>query len=441
MTAQQPPLHHQGIRRLNRASVASFVLFFAALFSTGCNGEVELSREVPVTVEVVREVPATVEVTREVPVTVEVLVTIELTREVPATVEVPVTREVPVTVEVTREAPTVTSLQQDRTGTGSRLNLVRERGKLICAGRTNVPGWGYLDLAGNNVGFDIDLCRTVAAAVLGDPHAVEIRPITAPERGPTIQPGEVDLLIRNITWTVSRDAKWGNYPQTMFYDGQESLARRSLGLKSALELTGSRVCVASETTTELNLLDFSREHQLKIEVAAFESTEEALLSYQEGHCQALTNDHSQLVILASLLQDPTAHTVLPETISEEPMGPVVPHGDDQWFDIVKTVMSILIYGEAYGITSDSVPARPTGVLAVDRFLGYHGSFGQDSLGLSLTVAQDVLRDMGNYGQIYSRNLDAGGIHIPREGSRNALWADAPCEDCPKGGQIYAAPLR
>ena len=285
-------------------------------FLTGCNGEVELSREVPVTVEVVREVPATVEVTREVPVTIEV------TREVPATVEI--TREVPVTVEVTREAPTVTSLQKDQTGTGSRLNLVRERGKLICAGRTNVPGWGYLDLAGNNVGFDIDLCRAVATAVLGDPHAVEVRPITPAERGPTIQAGEVDLMVRNITWTVSRDARWGNYPHTMFYDGQGFLTRRSLGLKSALELTGARVCVVAETTTELNLLDFSREHQLEIEVAAFESIEEALRSYQEGHCQSLTNDHSILVLLASLLQDPTAHTVLPETISEEPMGPVAP---------------------------------------------------------------------------------------------------------------------
>ena len=453
MTPQQPPLHHQGIRKLKRKSVASFVLFFAGLFLIGCNGEVELSREVPVTVEVIREVPATVEVTREVPVIVEVTrevtATVEVTREVPVTVEVTrevtatveVTREVPVTVEVKREAAPVTSFQQDQKGTGGRLNLVRERGKLICAGRTNVPGWGYLDLAGNNVGFDIDLCRAVATAVLGDPHAVEVRPITAAERGPTIQAGEVDLMVRDITWTVSRDAKWGNYPHTMFYDGQGFLTRRSLGLKSALELTGARVCVVANTTTELNLLDFSKEHQLEIEVAAFESTEEALLSYQKGHCESLTNDHSQLVILASVLQDPTAHTVLPETISEEPMGPVVPHGDDQWFDIVKTVMSILIYGEAYGITSDSVPAKPTGILAVDKFLGYQGSFGQDSLGLSLTVAQDVLRAVGNYGQIYSRNLDAGGIHLAREGSRNALWADAPCEDCPKGGQIYAAPLR
>ena len=145
--------------------------------------------------------------------------------------------------------------------------------------------------------------------------------------------------------------------------------------------------------------------------------------------------------MSSYLNHPDAHAVLPETVSEEPIGPVVPHGDDQWFDIVKTVMAILINGEAYDITSEAVPSAATGLRSLDTFLGYAGSFRQDSLGLSQTVAQDVLRAVGNYGEIYNRNFDARGVHIPRVGTRNALWADAPCEDCPKGGQIYAAPFR
>ena len=414
-------------------SAALFLPLMAGLLSGACAGEVEVAREVPVTVEVTREVPVTVEATRQVPITVEV------TREVPVTVEV--IREVPVTVEETRKIPGPPSSEQKQPGEESRLNRVRERGRLICAGRTNIPGWGYLDRAGNNTGFDIDLCRAVAAAVLGDPEAIEVLPITAAERGPAIQSGQVDLMVRTVTWITSRDVAWGNYAQTMFYDGQGFLVRKDLSLISALELSRAQVCVVAETTTELNLLDFSNKHGLDIEVVPFQNTEEALTSYELGRCDSLTNDRSQLASLGSVLQEPTAHTVLPETISEEPLGPIVPHGDDQWFDIVKMVMSILNYGEAYGITSDSIPASPTGVMAVDRYLGYRGSFRQEDLGLSRTVAQDVLKAVGNYGEIYSRNLDSRGIHIPREGSRNALWATAPCGECPKGGQIYAAPLR
>ena len=324
----------------------------------------------------------------------------------------------------------------------NRLQTVRDRGTLICASRNDVPGFGYLDAAGNNVGFDIDLCRAVAAAVLGDPDAIEIRLITAAERGPTIQSGEVDLLVRTVTWTASRDAHWGNFAQTMLYDGQGFMVRKDLGVASALDLKDVAVCVASGTTTELNLEDFSKRHNLNITVKPFYYTEELLSAYQEGECQAFTNDHSQLAPLRShVLDDPQAHVILPEIISEEPLGPVVPHGDDQWFDIVKTVMAILIYGEAYDISQDSIPRASTGDSRVDRLLGIEGSFGQERLGLSRTVAQDVLRAVGNYGEIYNRNLGSGGLNVPREGGPNALWAHAPCQDCPKGGQIYAAPLR
>ena len=323
----------------------------------------------------------------------------------------------------------------------NRLQTVKDRGTLICASRNDVPGYGFLDASGNNVGFDIDLCRAVATAVLGDPNAIQIQLITAAERGPTIQSGEVDLLVRTVTWTTSRDAQWGNYVQTMFYDGQGFMVQGDLGLTSALELQDATVCVTQGTTTELNLQDFSNQHNLNITPLTFEDTDAVSAAYQGGQCDAFTNDRSQLAAIGSGFDDPGAHTILPETISEEPLGPVVPHGDDQWFDIVKTVMAILIYGEAYGISSGSVPSSVTGTTVVDRLLGTEGDFGQESLGLSATVAQDVLRAVGNYGEIYARNLGPDGINLPREGGRNALWADAPCQDCPKGGQIYAAPLR
>ena len=337
----------------------------------------------------------------------------------------------------------VGEMAEDMTvATGERLQEVKSRDKVICASRYDVPGYGYLDALGNNVGFDIDLCRALAAAVLGDPNKIEIRLITAAERGPTIQSGEVDMLVRTVTWTTSRDSQWGNYAQTMFYDGEGFLVRKDLGLISALELQGASVCVTQGTTTELNLQDFSNQNGLNIEPLTFEDTDAAVAAYEAGQCDAFTNDRSQLAVLSTALADQDAHTILPETISEEPRGPVVPHGDDQWFDIVKTVMGILIYAEAYGVSSSNVPTSVTGDTKVDRLFGLEGSYGQESLGISNTAAQDVIRAVGNYGEIYARNLGPNGINLPRsDGDRNALWSAAPCEDCPKGGQIYSAPLR
>ena len=337
----------------------------------------------------------------------------------------------------------VGEMAEDMTvATGERLQEVKSRDKVICASRNDVPGYGYLDASGNNVGFDIDLCRALAAAVLGDPNKIEIHLITAAERGPTIQSGEVDMLVRTVTWTTSRDSQWGNYAQTMFYDGQGFLVRKDLGISSALELQGASVCVTQGTTTELNLQDFSNQNGLNIEPLTFEDTDAAVAAYEAGQCDAFTNDRSQLAVLSTALADQDAHTILPETISEEPLGPVVPHGDDQWFDIVKTVMGILIYAEAYGVSSSNVPTSVTGDTKVDRLFGLEGSYGQESLGISNTAAQDVIRAVGNYGEIYARNLGPNGINLPRsDGDRNALWSAAPCEDCPKGGQIYSAPLR
>ena len=323
----------------------------------------------------------------------------------------------------------------------SRLARVQERGNLICATGNDTPGFGFVDDGGNNVGFDLDLCRAVAVAVLGDPSAVEFRIVDAAERGPILQAGEVDMLSTVTTWTSSRDSQWGNFTQTMFYDGQGFMAPLSLGVSSALELRDASVCVTQGTTTELNLQDFSNEAKLNISAVTFEDSEAALDAYRNGQCDAFTTDRSALSSLLTTFDNPDDHAILPETISEEPLGPVVPHGDEQWYDLVKTVMAILIYAEAFGIGMDNVPTAVTGETQVDRLFGLEGSYSQETMGLSQTVAQEVIRKLGNYGEIYDRHLGSGGIGLPREGGRNSLWADAPCSDCPKGGQIYAAPLR
>ena len=322
---------------------------------------------------------------------------------------------------------------------GSRLATVRERGKLICASNKALPGFGFLDEGGNTAGFDIDLCRAVAAAVLGDANAVEFRPLTAAERGPTMQSGEVDLMSRNTTWTSSRDSQWGNFAPTMFYDGQGFMVPKSLGVSNMDELQGAKVCVQQGTTTELNLQDFSNQNNMDLDVVTFPDNVSANEAYLAGQCDALTTDRSGLVSNRVGFESPDYHTILPGTISEEPLGPVVPHGDEQWFDVVSTVMGILVYAEAFGVTQNSVPTAVTENSAVDRLFGLEGGFGQDTLGLDETVAQTVIGAVGNYGEIYDRHLTPLGLE--REGSRNALWSAAPCQDCPKGGQIYTAPLR
>ena len=322
----------------------------------------------------------------------------------------------------------------------SRLELVRDRGKVVCATLGNTPGFGFLDEDGNLEGFDIDLCRAVAAATLGDADAVELRRITAAERGPVMQSGEVDLLVFVTTWTSSRDAAWGDFVPTMFYDGQGFMAPGRLGLSSAYDLEGASVCTVAGTTSELNMTDFFRQNRMEHSPVIFESADVAFQAYRQGACDAFTTDRSALAALRSSLADPGEHVILPETISEEPLTPLVPHGDSQWFDIVKTVMAILIQGEALGVSSANVAELTASDSAkVKRLLGVEGSWGQADLGLDLAVAQTVISMVGNYGEIYDRHLGSDGLGLPR--GRNALWADAPCVDCPKGGQIYAPPLR
>ena len=341
-------------------------------------------------------------------------------------------------IEATVEARVQATLTATE-GRVGRLERVRNRSAVACASNDTLAGFGYSDASGNVKGFDIDLCRAVAAAVLGNPDAVELHNTTASERGPLLQSGEIDIMSRNTTWTSSRDAQWGNFAQTMFYDGQGFMVSNSKEVSSILELKGATICVQQGTTTELNLQDFDNQNQMGFLILTFPDNISTDVAYSGGQCDALTTDRSGLVSTRQGLANPQDHTILAGTISEEPLGPVVPSGDDQWYDIVKVVMAILIYAEAYGITSDNIPTSLTGNTPVDRMLGLEGAFGQEELGLSLTVAQDIVRAVGNYGEIYERHLTPLGI--AREGSRNALWSAAPCTDCPKGGQIYAAPLR
>jgi general L-amino acid transport system substrate-binding protein len=219
----------------------------------------------------------------------------------------------------------------------ARLEVVKERGKVVCGARTDLLGFGYLDSEGNNLGFDVDFCRAVAAAVFGDPTAVEFVPLTAAERGPALQTNEVDLLSRNCIWTSSRDAQWGNFATVMFYDGQGMMVRKDLGATKLEDLDGATICVTTGTTTEKNLADNFRALGLEFTAVTFEKTADVYNAYEEGRCDATTSDKSQLAAVREGFAEPDAHEILDLTMSKEPLTPAVPSGDDAWFDAVKLV--------------------------------------------------------------------------------------------------------
>ncbi len=315
----------------------------------------------------------------------------------------------------------------------NRLQKVKDRGKVVCATGNDTPGFHSLDASGKSIGFDVDLCRAVAAAVLGDADAVEYEFTDLAERGPALQSGEIDVMNLTTTWTSTRDVNWGNFAPVMFYDGQGFMAKKELGVTSARELEDAAICVTTGTTTELNLADYFRQHNINFTPTVFDQSEVAVDAYLAGQCDAFTTDRSGLASYLSEFADPEAHVILPEIISEEPLTPVVPHGDETWFDIVKVVMTGLIYAEAFGIDSSNVDEMAAGDnVKAKRLLGVEGDFGQEALGVSKTLLQDAIKQVGNYGEIYERNLGEQGIGLPRQG-RNDLWIN--------GGQIYAAPLR
>ncbi len=352
--------------------------------------------------------------------TVEVVKTIEVEKTVIVTVEVPAAAGTPVPV-----APS---------GFGETLKTVQARGTLICGVNSQVPGFGFLDQQGNFSGLDVDFCRAIAAAIFGDPAKVEYRPVTAQERFTALQTGEIDVLIRNTTWTSSRDTELAtNFVATTFYDGQGMMVRKDSGITDLEGLAGGTICVLKGTTTEQNLADQMAAHSVTYTPLVFENPDEVAGAYDEGRCDGYTADKSQLVARQTTVATPADHIILDVTMSKEPLGPVVRHGDDQWFDIVQWTVFATFTGEEMGITSANIDdiKGSTQDPNIMKFLGLEGDMGL-KLGLGNDWAYNIIKLVGNYAEIYDRNLGPDTpFNLPR--GPNASYLD--------GGLLYAPPIR
>jgi general L-amino acid transport system substrate-binding protein len=313
------------------------------------------------------------------------------------------------------------------------LDQVKQRGYLNCGSNPGLPGFGLPDDAGNWTGFDVDFCRAVAAAIFDDPSKVKFLPLTAKDRFTALQSGEVDLLAHNTTWTLSREAGQGLlFTGVNFYDGQGFMVREKLNISSALELSGASICVQQGTTSELNLADFFHAHQMPYEPVTFATSDEAVKAYESGRCDAFTTDTSALYVERAKLSEPDAHVILPEIISKEPFSPAVRQGDDQWFNLVKWVNFVMLDAEEAGITSANVDEQMTSDNPeARRLLGVEGNFGE-GLGLTRDWAYRIVKHVGNYAEVFNRNLGEGSpLKIKR--GLNALWSH--------GGIQYAPPVR
>jgi general L-amino acid transport system substrate-binding protein len=339
---------------------------------------------------------------------------------------------VPVAVEGTAQPPEILK----PAGYGDTLKAVRAYGKVKCGVHTSLLGFGYLDANGRNVGFDIDFCRAVAAAVLGDPEAIEAVPITAADRGPVLQTGEVDMVTRNMTWTTKRDAEWGNFTWITFYDGQGFLVRADSGITTLQDMDGATVCVTTGTTTEKNLATAFADAGLTYEAVPFEDTPSVYSAYVEGRCDVATSDKSQLASARAGFTNPEEHVILPMTISKEPLTPAVPHGDEQWFGIVKTVIWGLINAEEFNITSDNVDQMKSSENSdIRSMLGVEGEadWGYTTLGLTPDSLAKAISAVGNYGEIYDRYFGPNGMAFVLDRGLNNLWTN--------GGLMYAPPIK
>ncbi|MDN2564986.1 amino acid ABC transporter substrate-binding protein [Aquibium sp. A9E412] len=313
------------------------------------------------------------------------------------------------------------------------LDDVKERGTLKCGVSQGLPGFSNPDADGNWSGLDVDFCKAVAAAVFDDPSKVEYVPLSAKERFTALQSGEVDLLSRNTTWTMSRDTQLGlNFAVVNYYDGQGFMVRKDMNINSALQLSGAAVCTNTGTTTELNVADYFRANNMDYELVAFEKADEVVAAYDAGRCDVYTTDQSGLYAQRLKLTNPDEHMVLPEIISKEPLGPAVRQGDDQWLNVMKWVHFAMLQAEESGVTQDNVEEmknsdNPT----IKRLLGTEGEFGP-AIGLENDWAARVISHVGNYGESFARNV---GPETPLSISRgiNALWT--------KGGLQYAPPIR
>ncbi|MEA5450384.1 amino acid ABC transporter substrate-binding protein [Leptolyngbya sp. CCNP1308] len=316
---------------------------------------------------------------------------------------------------------------------GSRLDVVKERGQLVCGVDGGIPGFSFVDESGAYTGLDVDVCKAVAAAVLGDAEAVEYRRLDSTERFTALSGGEVDMLSRNTTWTISRDTSVGlEFAPTTFFDGQGMLVRADSGITDLEDFAGQAVCVETGTTTELNLTDQMRQLGVDFEPVVFQDADAAYAAYDEGRCEGMTSDKSQLVARRSTLPNPDEHTLLEVTMSKEPLGPVTTNNDSAWFDVVKWVTYGLIQAEEFGISSENIATFEGGENPdIARFLGEEGTLGSD-MGLSNDFMTQVITQVGNYGEIYERNVGAGS-QFGLERGQNALWTE--------GGLMYAPPFR
>jgi len=313
------------------------------------------------------------------------------------------------------------------------LKTVKDRGQLSCGVSQGLPGFSSPDDKGNWTGLDVDVCRAIAAAIFNDPSKVKFVPLSAKDRFTALQSGEIDVLSRNTTWTLSRDTTLGaNFTGVTYYDGQGFMVKKSLKVNSALELNSASVCVQTGTTTEQNLADYFKGNNMKYEVIAFGTADEAVKAYESGRCDVFTTDVSGLYAERLKLANPADHAVLPEVISKEPLGPMVRHGDDQWFDLVKWVLFAMVDAEELGIAQKNVDEMAkSDKPELKRALGTDGNLGEQ-LGLTKDWVIRIVKGVGNYGEAYERNVGAGSkLGIAR--GLNQLWN--------KGGIQYAPPIR
>lgn len=316
---------------------------------------------------------------------------------------------------------------------GPTLTTVRARDAVVCGAHPGSPGFGVMDSQGIYRGLDADTCRAVAAATLGDGGKVRWTLLSSQARMPALQSGTVDLLARTTTWTQTRDTANGlNFTAVTFYDGQGFLIRRSAGVTRARELEGATVCVTSGTTNELNLTDWARANNVRIQPLVFDQNEETRNAYTAGRCDVYSTDASQLAGIRSTQRDPSEHIILPEIISKEPLTPAVRHGDDQWFDIVRWTIFALIEAEELGVTQANVDEMLNSTNPnIRRLLGQTGDHGP-LMGLDRRWAYNAIKAVGNYGEIYDRHMGPNTpIGLPR--GLNALWN--------QGGLMYAPPIR
>jgi general L-amino acid transport system substrate-binding protein len=314
------------------------------------------------------------------------------------------------------------------------LDQVKARGMLNCGSSPGLAGFGQPDDKGQWTGLDVDYCRALAAAIFGDPTKVVFKPLSAKERFTALQSGEVDVLSRTTTWTISRDSSLGlQFSTVNFYDGQGFMVKKSLGVKSAKELKGASVCVQTGTTTELNLADYFRANKMDYKPVVFEKTDELIPAYDAGRCDVFTTDASGLFAERLRMKNPDEHVVLPEIISKEPLGAVVRQGDSQWFTITRWVHNAMLVAEEFGVTQanvDKMAAESTNP-EIKRLLGKEGEFGK-GLGLTDDWAVRIIKAVGNYGEAYDRNVGTGSrLKIDR--GLNKLWT--------QGGLQYSPPIR